>query len=231
MIEMKVKDLPLSERPRERLQQVGAEHLSNEELLSIILKSGTKKKSVKELSIDILKEVGEVKNLRNITKEILQKIEGIGIVQALTILSVMELGKRVYLDSSYDVKIILNSSASIFEYMKYQLWDKKQEYFYCLYVNQKKELIERKLLFMGTVNRSIVHPREVFKHAYLCSASGIICVHNHPSGDVYPSKEDIRLTNSLAEIGKLNGIPIIDHIIIGDDNYYSFYEEGEIVNL
>lgn len=228
---MKVKDLPLSERPRERLQQVGAEHLSNEELLSIILKSGTKKKSVKELSIDILKEVGEVKNLRNITKEILQKIEGIGIVQALTILSVMELGKRVYLDSSYDVKIILNSSASIFEYMKYQLWDKKQEYFYCLYVNQKKELIERKLLFMGTVNRSIVHPREVFKHAYLCSASGIICVHNHPSGDVYPSKEDIRLTNSLAEIGKLNGIPIIDHIIIGDDNYYSFYEEGEIVNL
>lgn len=228
---MKVKDLPLSERPRERLQQVGAENLSNEELLSIILKSGTKKKSVKELSIDILKEVGEVKNLRNITKEILQKIEGIGMVQALTILSVMELGKRVYLDSRYDIKIILNSSASIFEYMKYQLWDKKQEYFYCLYVNQKKELIERKLLFMGTVNRSIVHPREVFKHAYLCSASGIICVHNHPSGDVYPSKEDIRLTNSLAEIGKLNGIPIIDHIIIGDDNYYSFYEEGEIVNL
>ena len=228
---MKVKDLPLSERPRERLQQVGAENLSNEELLSIILKSGTKKKSVKELSIDILKEVGEVKNLRNITKEILQKIEGIGMVQALTILSVMELGKRVYLDSRYDIKIILNSSASIFEYMKYQLWDKKQEYFKCLYVNQKKELIERKLLFMGTVNRSIVHPREVFKHAYLCSASGIICVHNHPSGDVYPSKEDIRLTNSLAEIGKLNGIPIIDHIIIGDDNYYSFYEEGEIVNL
>lgn len=228
---MKVKDLPLSERPRERLQQVGAENLSNEELLSIILKNGTKKKSVKELSIDILSEVGEIKNLKNITKENLQKIEGIGIVQALTILSVMELGKRIYLDSSYDTKIILNSSASIFEYMKYQLWDKKQEYFYCLYVNQRKELIERKLLFMGTVNRSIVHPREVFKHAYLCSASGIICIHNHPSGDVYPSKEDIRLTNSLVEIGTLNGIPIIDHIIIGDDKYYSFYEEGEIVNL
>lgn len=228
---MKVKDLPLSERPRERLQQVGAENLSNEELLSIILKNGTRKKSVKELSVDILREVGEIKNLKNITKENLQKIEGIGVVQALTILSVMELGKRIYLDSSYDTKVILNSSTSIFQYMKYQLWDKKQEYFYCLYVNQRKELIERKLLFMGTVNRSIVHPREVFKHAYLCSASGIICIHNHPSGDVYPSKEDIRLTNSLVEIGTLNGIPIIDHIIIGDDKYYSFYEEGEIVNL
>lgn len=228
---MKVKDLPLSERPRERLQQVGAENLSNEELLSIILKSGTKRKSVKELSIDILKEIGEIKNLRNITKETLQKIEGVGMVQALTILSVIELGKRVYLESSYDRKVILNSSSNIFEYMKYQLWDKKQEYFYCLYVNSKKELLERKLLFMGTVNRSIVHPREVFKHAYLCSASGIICVHNHPSGDISPSKEDIRLTNSLVEIGKLNGIPIIDHIIIGNDNYYSFYEEGEIINL
>lgn len=228
---MKVKDLPLSERPRERLQQVGAENLSNEELLSIILKSGTKRKSVKELSIDILKEIGEIKNLRNITKETLQKIEGVGMVQALTILSVIELGKRVYLESSYDKKVILNSSSNIFEYMKYQLWDKKQEYFYCLYVNSKKELLERKLLFMGTVNRSIVHPREVFKHAYLCSASGIICVHNHPSGDISPSKEDIRLTNSLVEIGKLNGIPIIDHIIIGNDNYYSFYEEGEIINL
>lgn len=228
---MKVKDLPLSERPRERLQQVGAENLSNEELLSIILKSGTKKRSVKELSIDILKEVGEINNLRNITKETLQRIEGIGMVQALTILSVIELGKRVYLDSSYDKKVILNSSSNIFEYMKYQLWDKKQEYFYCLYVDSKKELLERKLLFMGTVNRSIVHPREVFKHAYLCSASGIICVHNHPSGDISPSKEDVRLTNSLVEIGKLNGIPIIDHIIIGNDNYYSFYEEGEIINL
>lgn len=228
---MKVKDLPLSERPRERLQQVGAENLSNEELISIILKSGTKKKSVKELSINILKEVGEIQNLKNSTKESLQKIEGLGVVQALTLLSVMELGKRIYLESSHDTKVVLHSSSDIFGYMKYQLWDKKQEYFYCLYVNQKKELIERKLLFMGTVNRSIVHPREVFKYAYLCSASGIICIHNHPSGDIQPSKEDIRLTNSLVELGRLNAIPILDHIIIGNDSYYSFYEEGEILNL
>lgn len=228
---MRVKDLPLSERPRERLQKVGVENLSNEELIAIILKSGNRKKSVKELSAEIIKEAGEIKNLKNITKETLQKIDGIGIAQALTILSVIELGKRIFIDFSFESKIILNSSQSIYQYMKYQLWDKKQEYFYCLYVNQKKELIERKLLFMGTVNRSIVHPREVFKNAYLCSASGIICIHNHPSGDIHPSKEDIRLTNSLVELGRMNGIPIIDHIIIGNDYYYSFYEEGEIVNL
>ena len=228
---MRVKDLPLSERPRERLQKVGVENLSNEELIAMILKSGNRKKSVKELSVEIIKEAGEIKNLKNITKETLQKIDGIGIAQAFTILSVIELGKRIFIDSSFESKIILNSSQNIYQYMKYQLWDKKQEYFYCLYVNQKKELIERKLLFMGTVNRSIVHPREVFKNAYLCSASGIICVHNHPSGDIHPSKEDIRLTNSLVELGRMNGIPIIDHIIIGNDYYYSFYEEGEIVNL
>lgn len=84
---------------------------------------------------------------------------------------------------------------------------------------------------MGTVNKSIVHPREVFKNAYLYSASGIICVHNHPSGDVTPSKEDIRLTRSLVELGNINGIPIVDHIIIGGDNYYSFYEDGKIINM
>lgn len=228
---MKVKDIPQMERPRERLIEYGKENLSNEELLSIILKSGNGKKSVKEISLDLLNEFGGIENLKDATKEQLQKIKGIGLVQALTILSVIEIGKRIFVNASSKEKILLNNSSSIYQYMKYQLFDKKQEYFYCLYLNPKKELIERKLLFMGTVNRSVVHPREVFKHAYLCSASGIICIHNHPSGDVLPSKEDIRLTNSLVELGHMNGIPILDHIIMGNDNYYSFYEEGEIINL
>lgn len=228
---MKVKDLPVQERPRERLQKVGVENLSNEELLSIILKSGNRKKSVKELSSDIIAKVGSIDKLKEVTKESLQEIDGIGLAHALTILSSVELGKRIFMDNQNTNRIILNRAEAIYDYMKYDLWDKKQEYFYCLYVNQKKELIERKLLFMGTLNRSIVHPREVFKHAYLCSASGIICIHNHPSGDIKPSREDIRLTNALVEIGNMNGIPIIDHMIIGNDNYYSFYEDGKIVNL
>ena len=228
---MKVKDLPVLERPRERMLKYGKENLSNEELLSIILKSGNGKKTVKDISQDLLKEFNGLENIKDASLEQLKKIKGIGEVQALTILSTLELGKRIYLNNDYSKKITLNSSNRIIEYMKYDLLGKKQEYFYCLYVNSKQELIERKLLFMGTVNRSLVHPREVFKHAYLCSASGIICVHNHPSGDVTPSREDIRLTNSLVELGTMNGIPIIDHIIIGSDTYYSFYEEGKIINL
>lgn len=228
---MKVKDLPLKERPRERLIEYGKENLSNEELLSIILKTGNGKLSVKEVSNNILNYFNGINNLKDATKEQLQQIKGIGIVQALTLLSVVELGKRIYMNDDVSDKLLLTSSNSIYNYMKYQLYDKKQEYFYCLYVNQRKELIERKLLFMGTLNRSVVHPREVFKNAYLCSASGIICVHNHPSGNVNPSREDIRLTNSLVELGQVNGIPIIDHVIIGDNDYYSFYEDGKIINL
>lgn len=228
---MKVKDLPLKERPRERLMEYGKENLSNEELLSIILKTGNGKLSVKEVSNNVLNYFNGINNLKDATKEQLQQIKGIGLVQALTLLSVVELGKRIYMNDNFSDKLLLTSSNSIYNYMKYQLYDKKQEYFYCLYVNQRKELIERKLLFMGTLNRSVVHPREVFKNAYLCSASGIICVHNHPSGNVNPSREDIRLTNSLVELGQVNGIPIIDHVIIGDNDYYSFYEDGKIINL
>ena len=228
---MKVKDLPINERPRERLIEYGKENLSTEELLSIILKTGNGKVSVREISNNLLNYFNGIENLKNVTKEQLQNVKGIGKVQALTILSVVELGKRIYMMSNGENKILLNSSRAIYDYMKYQLYDKKQEYFYCLYVNQKKELIERKLLFMGTLNRSVVHPREVFKNAYLCSASGIICVHNHPSDDISPSREDIRLTNALVELGQVNGIPIIDHIIVGNDNYYSFYEDGKIINL
>lgn len=228
---MKVKDLPVNERPRERLIEYGKENLSSEELLSIILKTGNGKVSVREISNNLLNYFNGIENLKDVTKEQLQNIKGIGIVQALTLLSVVELGKRIYMNNKIEDKVLLTSSAAIYNYMKYQLNGKKQEYFYCLYVNQKKELIERKLLFMGTLNRSVVHPREVFKNAYLCSASGIICVHNHPSGNVTPSREDIRLTNSLVELGQINGIPIIDHVVVSDNNYYSFYEDGKIINL
>ena len=228
---MKVMDLPMEERPRERLLVFGKEQLSNEELLAIILKSGSGGKSVKEISQDILATTNGIFNLKDITYSQLRQIKGIGQAQALTILSVIELGKRIFKLPTYQERVILNTSDKIYNYMKYQLLDKKQEYFYCLYVNNKNELLERKLLFMGTVNRSVVHPREVFKNAYLCSASGIICVHNHPSGDIHPSKEDIHLTKALVEIGSINGIPIVDHIIMGDEQYYSFYEEGMITNL
>ena len=129
------------------------------------------------------------------------------------------------MDNQNKNKIILNRAEAIYDYMKYDLWDKKQEYFYCLYVNQKKELIERKLLFMGTLNRSIVHPREVFKVAILTNASKIICFHNHQSGNTDFSREDEVITKRLQKCGEILGIELVDHIIIGDDNkYFSFKE-------
>ena len=227
---MKIKDLPVTERPRERLIEFGSNSLSNEEVLAIILKQGTKNKSVKEIAIDLLNSVNNISELENITLEKLTNIKGIGQANALTLLASIELGKRIFLKDN-NIKHTLANSKDIYNYMKYLLNNKKQEYFYCLYVNNKKELIERKLLFMGTVNRSTVHPREVFKNAYLTSASGIICVHNHPTGDINPSNEDIFFTESIVEIGKISGIPVLDHIIVGNDSYYSFHDSSNIINL
>ncbi len=221
---MKLKEIPKNERPRERLINDGADKLSNEELIAIILKNGTKNKSVKELSLEILREYKNINNLKNISIEKLQSIKGIGMVKAIELVAVIELGKRIFLSNNISNNKRLLSSKEIWEDTKYLFNGKKQEYFYCLYFNNKQELIERKLLFMGTINRSVVHPREVFKEAYLQSASNIICMHNHPSGDVTPSREDINFTRNLVEIGRMQGIPVIDHIIVSDNSYYSFYE-------
>ncbi len=217
---MLIRDIPNNERPRERLIKYGVDKLSNEELLSIILSSGVRNKSCKELSLDIISEFDSINNLKNLNIKSLSNIKGIGVSKASIILASIEFGRRVYIDNKIDIK--LNSSEDIYNYIKNDLIDKKQEYFYALYLDNKNKLIDKKLLFIGTVNRSIVHPREIFKYAYLYSASSIVIVHNHPSGDVTPSKEDKILTDSIIELGNINKIPVIDHIIVGKDRYYSF---------
>ena len=223
-----IKDIPKNDRPIERLINNGEENLTNEELIAILLKTGNKGSSSKNLATILLNEVGGVKNLKNITIHKLKKIKGIGVVKAATIISCIELSKRMNKKIETLNNLKLTSPDIVFEYFKDKLFDKKQEYFYCLYLNEKKELIERKLLFMGTVNKSLVHPREIFKEAYLLSASSIICMHNHPSGNPNPSSDDIILTTSLKEIGKIQKIPIVDHIIFGNNSYYSFYENNNL---
>ena len=222
-----IKDIKKEERPRERLIKYGVNSLSNEELISIILKTGTKDKSVKMLAIDLLNLVDDISKLKDITINRLLSIKGIGLVKAIEVIATIELGRRIYIEKCEN-KIKCSTPKDIYLTNKYLFKDKKQECFYCLYLNSKNELIERKLLFMGTVNRSVVHPREVFKYAYLSSASGIICMHNHPSGDINPSREDINFTKALVEVGRLQNIPILDHVIIGDENYYSFSDNGMI---
>ena len=142
------------ERPRERLKEYGSFSLSNDELLAILLNKGTKNKSAKDLGLEVLNSVNKISDLKDITIEKLTNIKGIGQAGAITILSAIELRKRIFNNKNYNKKIVLKTADEIYQYIKYELFDKKQEYFYCLYVNSKKELIERKLLFMGTVNRS-----------------------------------------------------------------------------
>ena len=227
MINLLIKEMNEESRPRERLIKYGTSSLSNQELLSIILKVGTKNKSVFELSNDILNELNNLSDLKDYGVNWLLDIKGIGQAKACEVMASIELGKRLFM-SNINKKVKITCSEDVYKFMNYFLKDNKQEYFYCLYLNNKNEIIERKLLFMGTVNKSVVHPREVFKHAYLSSASGIICVHNHPSGDVNPSLEDINFTKALLSIGKIQDIPILDHVIVGRDKYYSMADNLEL---
>ena len=220
------KKLPDSDKPRERLRIYGEENLSNEELISIIIKTGSKKYSVKEVALKILEEVGDIRELKDIGINRLTKINGVGMVKATELKAAIELGRRVYLDRSTN-KINIRESGDIYKLVRDDLKDKLQECFYCLYLDNKNNVIEKKCLFIGTLNTSTVHPREVFKEAYLLSASKIICVHNHPSGDVSPSKADINLTRMIKEIGIIHGIELLDHVIIGRDKYYSFHDKNE----
>ncbi len=218
-----IRDIPYDERPRERAINNGVANLSNSELLAILLRCGTKDKSVKDLSLEILNKIGDISNFQDLTLNKLLEIKGIGKTKAIELLSVLELGKRIYFNQKRTT-LKISSSKDVFQNYRSLFLNSKQEMFYCLYLDNKNVVIERKLLFMGTINHSVVHPREIFKNAYLTSASGIICLHNHPSGDINPSLEDKRLTKALVDIGRLQNIPVLDHIIVGEDNYFSFME-------
>lgn len=206
----------------------GVNYLNNEELLAILLRTGTRKYPVKQLAQLVLKEVGSTEHWKDIPYEQLRKIEGIGPAHACSILAAIEFGRRIYAPVSTLQQLKITGTQTVYEYYKYRLGDVKQEYFYCVYLDQQKKVIRDKQLFVGTVNRSLVHPREIFKEAYLLSASFLICIHNHPSGNVEPSEEDIRMTEQLFEIGMILGIMVLDHMIIGKYGYYSFYENGRI---
>lgn len=225
---MKIKDIPISERPRERLINSGVNSLSNEEVIALILKTGRVGESSKVLAMRIISSVDTINELRNLSYNQMLKIKGIGPSKATTLLAAIELGSRLSKKQiSINNKKITNS-ALVYDYYKNLLGNEVQERFYALYLDNSKTVIKDKLLFIGTINYSIVHPREIFREAYLVSASSIICIHNHPSGSLIPSGEDINLTKRLVEISTLLGVKIIDHIIVSSKGYYSFYENNLI---
>ena len=225
---VKIKDIPKNDRPCERLIEYGVENLSNEELLAIIFKTGTKGNSAKDLGNQLLSKIENIKKLNDINLEFLKNFRGIGISKACNLLASIELGKRINreVDSLKNVK--LTSAELVYRYYKDKIGEKKQEYFYAIYLDNGKKIIGDKLLFIGTVNYSLVHPREIFKEAYLLGSSAIICIHNHPAGNPIPSKQDFEITNNLIEVSKILGIKFLDHIIISKNNYYSFLENNDI---
>lgn len=225
---VKIRDLPVEERPYEKLINNGVESLSNEELLAILIKTGTKGTSSKELASMILKSIDDISDLSNLNCSKLSHIKGLGYKKSCVLLAAIELGLRIKNFRPSIINQTFNSSEVVYNYYKNQLGDKKQEYFYVVYLDNSKKIIKEKLLFIGTLNYSVVHPREIFKEAYLCSASSIICVHNHPTGNIKPSLEDIEITKNIKNVGLLLGIKLVDHLIIGKEKYYSFLENNAI---
>ncbi len=222
-----IRDFPHGERPRERLLKEGSKTLSNQELIAILLGTGTKQESVLQLSQRILHHFNGLKLLKESTVEELKKIKGIGDTKAVQLLAAIELGSRVHKLQMED-RIIIRSPEDVSNYVMEDMRFLTQEHFVSLYLNTKNHVIHKKTIFIGSLNASIVHPREVFKEAFRYSAASIICLHNHPSGDPAPSREDIEVTKRLVESGKVVGIELLDHIIIGDQKFVSLKEKGYV---
>ena len=218
-----IKDMNEEDLPRERLMKYGVKYLSNEELLSIILRTGTKNKSVRDLSSELLSKYN-IKELSNISYNTLSNIKGIGSVKAVTLLAALEIGKRIEKDNNI---IKIKNTKDIYNYVRYELENNLQEKFLCIYLNSNNNIITSKVLFIGTVDCSNIYPRDIFREAVRNNASGIIMVHNHPSGNTSPSLADVDLTNKIINLGKQLGIKVLDHVIIGDNNYYSFLENNK----
>ena len=218
-----IKDLISEEKPREKALKYGFKSLTDIELLAIILRTGTKNVSAIDLSRTIINQFGSLYNLKNARLENLKKINGVGKVKAITILSCLELGKRFQCNNIKEL-VQIKESKDVYNYFRFLFFNSDQEIFYTLFLNSKNEVINKKKLFIGTANQSLVHPRDIFKEAMLNNAVRIICLHNHPSGNVLPSLADELFTKKIKEIAKMVGISLLDHVIIGRDKYFSFLE-------
>lgn len=222
-----IKDLPLETRPREKLKTLGVNYLTDEELLAIILRSGTKDKNVLSVAREIIISIG-LSNINNGTINKLKDIKGVGEVKALTLLAALELGKRSLDNSDKYTKQVIKSSSDAYKYFKNDLETSKQEKLIAIFLDTKKRVISSKVIFIGTLDKSLVHPRDIFREALEVSAKSIIIMHNHPTGDVKPSMEDDIFTTKLVSTGKIVGILVIDHLIIGHNKYYSYNDKGLI---
>lgn len=217
---MKITDLAPENRPRERLQREGASSLSSAELLAIILKSGTKKENILEISNRLISKYG-LQNLSNCSLQQLQQQYGIGPARASQIIALFELFKRINYNQE---KKKISCAKDVAELYFPKMQSLQKENFLAIYVDTKNNIIAVETITIGILNSSLVHPREVFHGAIKHLAHAVIVVHNHPSGDPEPSPEDLQITKILEKTGKLMGIPLLDHVILGKDSWWSWTE-------
>lgn len=220
-----LRDLPNEERPRERMLRYGAGVLSQTELLAILLRTGTRNESAIHMAQRLLAEIGGIRGIMDLSLDELTKMKGIGPAKAVQIKAGIELGQRLAKARTPEARIIRSprdAADQVMEELRYL----QKEHFVCLFLNTKNHIIAQETLSVGSLNASIVHPREVFRAAIKCSSASIVCVHNHPSGDPSPSPEDIRITERLCRAGEIVGIDVLDHIVIGDGSFVSLKEQG-----
>ena len=217
----KIKDIPKIDRPRERFLQKGADALSKSDLLAILLGNGIKGKNVKQISENIIKKFG--KKFLNITVDDLLEVSGIGQAKALQIASAITLVKRFY-DENKTNEIVIKNSQDVLS-LTYDLRDKKKEHLVCLYLNARNALLKKEIVSVGLLDKTLLHPREIFYPATELNAANVILVHNHPSGDSSPSEKDNQIIEKIVQAGEIMGIPVIDFIIVSQNNHYSFYEK------
>ncbi len=223
----KIKDLPERERPRERLERNGASSLSDVELIAILLRTGTKEASALDLAKGLISKTGGLERLLCMDFKELSAIKGIGKSKAASILAAIELGRRGMRAKGRE-KVKIKGPEDVFSFLSPRFKGAKNEKFGILILDTKNNIKAEKIISEGDLQSSIVHPREIFHYAILELASSIILFHNHPSGDPTPSDYDREITKKIASAGKIMGIEVLDHIIIGDGIYYSFKEKGEI---
>lgn len=222
-----IREIPADERPRERMMQYGASSLSNAELLAILLRTGTASQSAVHIAERVLSQTGGLKGLTDSTIETLVQIKGVGPAKAIQVLAGVELGRRIS-RLMPDERLAIRSPQDAAEFMMDELQHLTQEHFVCLFLNTKNEVIGKETIFVGSLNASIVHPREIFRKAIQRASAAIICLHNHPSGDPTPSAEDRHVTRRLREAGRIVGIEVLDHIIIGEQRFYSMKEQEQL---
>ncbi|MGE5560635.1 MAG: RadC family protein [Chloroflexota bacterium] len=219
-----VRDLPPGDRPRERLRRLGPENLSNVELLAIVLRTGTQGQGALQLAASLLASPGGLRKLVNSPVEELAAVSGVGMAKACSIRAALELGRRLSAETA--TRPVIKSPRDVSDLLMSDMRYLEKEQFRVLLLNTKNQVLAVEVVSLGDLTSAIVHPREVFKEAVRRAAAAVILVHNHPSGDPSPSREDFDVTKRVTEAGKILGIEVLDHIVIGDNRYISLREHG-----